>query len=205
MELSIKGNPGTGNSYQEVNLQDVTNYNPTATTAITNIYHGNGCTRMGAYFQRLMEEIRGNVKEEVIDDLLYYTTRLDGTKGMEEKLMDGGFRPNKIEEAKRFKELYAKKATRFDCYPAAQQINLNLFSRIKNEFDTNIYPLIENGESLNLVMQQIRERIVLPIMTLIENAGANDTSLQYTEDHIYGMIYYLTGMCHLNWKDYDNV
>lgn len=205
MELSITGNPGTGNSYQEVKLQDVGNYNPAATTSITNIYNSNGSTRMSFYFQRLLEEIRGNVKEEVIDDLLYYTTRLDGTKGMEEKLMDGGFRPNKIEEAKRFKELYAKKATRFDCYPAAQQINLNLFSRIKNEFDTNIYPLIEKGESLTIMMQQIRERIVLPIMTLIENAGANDSCLQYTEDHIYGMIYYLTGMCHLNWKDYDNL
>ena len=200
MDVKIEGNPGQGNHFEENIIRHVDEYYQQPT-----IYKQERGTRMGAYFQRLLEEIRGNVKEEVIDDLLYYTTRLDGTKGMEEKLMDGGFRPNKIEEAKRFKELYAKKATRFDCYPAAQQINLNLFSRIKNEFDTNIYPLIENGESLIVVMQQIRERIVLPIMTLIENAGANDTSLQYTEDHIYGMIYYLTGMCHLNWKDYDNV
>ena len=205
MELIVSGNPGTGNSFKEVNLHDVKNYNPAATTVITNNYNDVGYARMRSYFLRLLDEIRGNVKEEVIDDLLYYTTRLDGTKGMEEKLMDGGFRPDKIEEAKHFKELYAKKATRFDCYPAAQQINLNLFSRIKNEFETNISPLIENGESLTLVMQQIRERIVQPIMTLIENAGANDIYLQYTEDHIYGMIYYLTGMCHLNWKDYDNV
>lgn len=206
MDLNVDGNPGSGNTFQQYDIQSAGSVNPNATTAITNVFgSAGGPTRMNAYFQKLLDEIKGNVTDKVIDELLYYTTRLDGTKGMEEKLVDGGFKSSKIAEAKRRKELYAKKAMQYDCYPSAQHINLTLFSRIKNDFDTYIYPLIERGEELTLVMQQIHERIVTPIMTLLENNGAFDLHLRYTHDHIYGMIYYLTGMCHLNWKDYDNV
>lgn len=36
MEIKIEGNPGTGNSFTEVNIQHVENYNPAATTVINN-------------------------------------------------------------------------------------------------------------------------------------------------------------------------
>ena len=135
----------------------------------------------------------------------YYQTKLEGTKDVEEKLTDGGFRPSRIAEAKRLKEMYAKIAMQYDCYPSAQKIIHSLFARIKHEFDDNIFPLIEGQQPLNIVMERIREKIVIPIRDMLEANGAHDSVLGFNEDHIYGMIYYLTGMCHLNWKDYDNV
>lgn len=39
MEIKIEGNPGTGNSFTEVNIQHVENYNPAA-TSVTNYYYG---------------------------------------------------------------------------------------------------------------------------------------------------------------------
>jgi hypothetical protein len=39
MEIKIEGNPGTGNTFQEINIQHVENYNPNATT-VTNNYFG---------------------------------------------------------------------------------------------------------------------------------------------------------------------
>lgn len=39
MQIKIEGNPGTGNSFTEVNIQHVENYNPNATT-VTNNYYG---------------------------------------------------------------------------------------------------------------------------------------------------------------------
>lgn len=201
MNLNVKGNPGENNSFQENQISKVGNYYQNATFEGM----GSASTRMGSYFQKLLDEIRGEVKDEVIDELLWYKTKLDGKKDMEEKLTDGRFRPAKIMEAKHFKEMYAKKALQYDCYPSAQKINLTLFARIKHEFDTSVYPLIEQGKPLNEVMCQIREKIVSPIMELIETSGTHDEYLNYTEDHIYGMIYYLTGNCHLNWKDYDNL
>ena len=38
MEIKIEGNPGTGNSYTEINIGNVQNYNPNATTVINNNY-----------------------------------------------------------------------------------------------------------------------------------------------------------------------
>lgn len=38
MEVKIDGNPGTGNSYTEIHIGTVQNYNPNATTVINNNY-----------------------------------------------------------------------------------------------------------------------------------------------------------------------
>ena len=166
---------------------------------------GNSRSRLSATFERLEQEILNNTRKEVIDELLLYTTKLDGTKGLEEKLQDGGFQKMFIQKAIIQKEMYAKRATKYECYPAAQEIILSLFARIKNEFDVRIYPMIITGVDVPLIMQEVHKQIVSPILQMIETNGANDQSLYFNMDHIYGMIYYLTGMCHLNWKDYDNI
>ena len=38
MDINIKGNPGTGNTFQEIHIGTVQNYNPNATTVINNNY-----------------------------------------------------------------------------------------------------------------------------------------------------------------------
>jgi hypothetical protein len=191
----------------QMNIGTAGSVNPNA-TSVNDTYNFYGTalpTRMDAYFQSLLKEIENGITEDVFDALDYYKTKLDGTKDLEEKLTDGGFRPSRIAEAIRLKEMFAKIAMRYDCYPSAQNIIHSLFARIKHEFDDNIFPLIESQQPLNIVMKQIRESIVIPIRDMLEANGAHDTVLGFNEDHIYGMIYYLTGMCHLNWKDYDNV
>lgn len=204
MDFNVSGDPGQGNTFSETRVEGVGSYNPAATTVNNNNYYRNS-TRMASDFEKLREEILKDVKRETIEELNYYITKLPGTKSAEEKLIDGGFRPSRIDEAIRLKELYAKKAMQYDCYPSAQQINLDLLSRIKHEFDDSIFPLIVVQHDLSIVMQQIRSKIVNPIMQMLNENGASDEHLHYTEDHIYGMIYHLTGMCHLNWTDYDNV
>lgn len=166
---------------------------------------GNNRSRLSATFERLEKEILNNTTQEIIDELLMYTTKLDGTKGLEEKLKDGGFKKMFIQKATLQKEMYAKRATKYECHPAAQEIILSLFARIKNEFDIKIYPIISKGADVSYIMQEVHKQIVYPILQMIETNGAKDQSLYFNMDHIYGMIYYLTGMCHLNWKDYDNV
>ena len=191
----------------QMNIGTAGSVNPNA-TSVNDTYNFYGTalpTRMDAYFQSLLKEIENGITEDVFDALDYYKTKLDGTKDLEEKLTDGGFRPSRIAEAIRLKEMFAKIAMRYDCYPSAQKIIHSLFARIKHEFDDNIFPLIESQQPLNIVMKQIRESIVIPIRDMLEANGAHDTVLGFNEDHIYGMIYYLTGMCHLNWTDYDNV
>ena len=205
MDLNVTGDPGQGNSYNETTLQHVDSFNPGATTVTNNFNYSSNSSRLASDFERLRQEILKGVKQETIEELKYYITKLPGTRSAEEKLTDGGFKTSFIREAIRLKDLYARRATMYQDYPSAQQINLDLFSRIRHEFDDTIFPIIEGGADLSSVMQQIRTKIVNPIMQLLNENGAYDEHLHYSEDHIYGMIYYLTGMCHLNWKDYDNV
>lgn len=200
MDLKVSGNPGQGNTFDETNIRKVDTYVKDGT-----VYNGVLPSRMARDFERLRQEILKDVRQETIEELKYYITKLPGTKSAEEKLTDGGFKRQKISEAIRQKDLYARRATMYQDYPSAQQINLDLLSRIKHEFDDTIFPLIEEHTDLTIVMQQIRTKIVNPIMQMLYENGASDEYLHYSEDHIYGMIYHLTGMCHLNWKDYDNV
>lgn len=160
-----------------------------------------GLSRMA----RLREEIGKEVSEPTKDRIRFYETKLKGTKDMEEKLSDGGFKPSDIENAKRLKEYWAKEAFRTSDYPVIQEDNLNLYSRIASEFDVYIMPMIEDEKPLRDVRQTLHEKIISPIMDIFRKSGYNDDSLRYNYDHILGIIYYLTGNCHLNWKDYDNV
>lgn len=178
---------------------------PNATEANQYFYEATITTRISSYFRQLHQEIEDKTTRQIIDDLLYYTTKLDGTKGMEEKLHDGGFSSGFIRAALRKKQQYAKKALQYDCYPSAQEINLLIFADIINAFTVYIEPMINREEPIDAVMERIHEKVVLPIMSKLNVNGADDRDLHYTTDHIYGMIYYLTGMCHINWKNYDNL
>lgn len=40
MKIEITGNPGTGNTFSEVHIGYVNNYNPNATTVVQNYYDG---------------------------------------------------------------------------------------------------------------------------------------------------------------------
>lgn len=197
-DLKIEGNPGQGNTYKETNIDTVGTYLNEPT-----VIYGSRQSRMGAYFERLHKEIEDKTTREIMEDLLYYVTKLDGTKGLEEKLVDGGFGQSFITAAMRKKEQYKKKARKFACYPSAQDIDLLIFTDIMSSFQIYIEPMIKQERPVEEVMERIHEKVVTPIMNDLNANGAADEDLKYTSDHIYGMIYYLTGRCHINWTDYD--
>lgn len=157
-------------------------------------------------FRLLYEQITNEQRRnDIIDELKEYKTKLDGTKGLEEKLNDGYVPTSMIEKAVRQKESYAKKAEKYSCYTAAQEIDLELFAYIKDRFDVYVYPLICNKREYADVMKAIDINIVQPLYSILCENGGDDNFLNYNTNNIYGMIYYLTGMCHLNWTDYDNI
>ena len=187
-----------------IDIQTAANVNPAATTVNNSFYYGETDTsRMAADFERLREEIRKGVTQDIIDELKFYITELPGTKSVEEKLADGRFNEDQIFDAVCQKDMYARRAEQYQYYPSAQQIIFDLFSSIKNAFKTDIFPMIACGEELTVVMQAVRTNIVLDIKGKLEKMGSRDEYLHFSEDHIYGMIYYLTGMCHLNWAVYS--
>lgn len=200
INLSVNGDPGTGNSFNDTKIRKVDNYNPNAREV--NNYYTQSESRLGGWFRRLNDEINNDIRlQKKLDDIKRYRTKLPHTIGLEAKLKDGGFSQSAIDKARRLKMYFAKKSTRFQYYESAQLIDGYLFAKLCQHFDTYILPNIES-QPLCDIRQMVYEKVVLPIIDEINANGSYDRQLCYNEDDIYGMLYYLTGKCHINWKDY---
>ncbi|CAN1540271.1 hypothetical protein MCERE19_01716 [Spirosomataceae bacterium] len=162
-------------------------------------------TRWQSRFEKLKEEVENDIRFDVfIDDFKLYNTLLDG-KSMIEKLEDGGFDEYEILQANMRKDKYAKKIVKRQLYETEQKIDVELFAFIKLNFETYIEPLIETASTKSTIKSTLNEKVIMPILNILNTEGKDDIFLNYTADDILGMVYFLTGKCHLNWKKYDNI
>lgn len=162
-------------------------------------------TRWQSRFEKLKEEVEKDIRFDVfIDDFKLYNTLLDG-KSMIEKLEDGGFNECEILQANIRKDKYAKKIVKRELYETEQKIDVELFAFIKLNFETFIEPLIENNSSKGIIKSTLNNKVIIPILEILNTEGKDDVFLNYNADDILGMVYFLTGKCHLNWKKYDNI
>lgn len=65
MEININGNPGTGNTFQEVHIGTVQNYNPNATTVI-NYNYGDKPKAMSSPDNNMTDDEREHLKSEIM-------------------------------------------------------------------------------------------------------------------------------------------
>ena len=203
MEFKEGSNPGQNNTYNESTFGDSSQNFPGGVQNLTIINGGKNAAQIANSLARIRKEIGKEVSEQTKNRIRFYETKLKGTKDVVEKLTDGGFKPFAIGKAKRLKQFWAEEALRTADYPVIQDENLQLYSRIVQEFGVYVMPMIEDEAPLHDIMRELHERIVAPIMKIYQENGYTDDNLRYTYDHIYGMIYYLTGNCHLNGADYD--
>jgi hypothetical protein len=162
-------------------------------------------TRFSKRFEKLNKEVASDERYEgTMESLKYYLTKLDGID-MPTKLEDGGFKKSEIIDATRKKERYAKKLELNRFFESAQWIDSQLFGKIKMDFEAFVLPLINKGASKNEIFKEVVIKVVQPVLDLINIEGESDEVLNYNADDIFGMVYYLTGQCHLNWKDYDSL
>lgn len=165
---------------------------------IENHYHQQNKSRLSILFEKLNSEFENN--EEItglIDDLNRYTIQRD-VIGLEQKLEDGN-RTDLIEDALWLKEEYYKKLTKFQLYQSAQKIQAHLLATILEKFRNKIRPLIKVNASDMEVTSAISNEIINPLVALIEQEGIEDNILGFSATDIEGMIYYLTGRCHIKW------
>lgn len=163
-------------------------------------------SRLAARFEKLKDEIANNSQYEGVKEALkYYLTKLDGI-GMEQKLRDGGMDESQLIRALRRKEKYAKQLEKNRFYESAQLIDSEIFAKLIIDFETFVeMPLIKKGAPMEEVFQAVLDKVIQPALVLINDEGEHDTFLNYTVEDIYGMIFFLTGKCHINWKDYDSI
>ena len=65
MDINIKGNPGTGNTFQEVHIGTVQNYNPNATTVI-NYNYGDKPKTASSPDNNMTDDEREQLKSEIM-------------------------------------------------------------------------------------------------------------------------------------------
>ena len=162
-------------------------------------------TRFARRFEKLNQEVKNDERYEgTMEALKFYLTKLDGISA-ETKLYDGGFNENEVTSAIRRKENYAKRLQLNRFFESAQWIDSQLFAKIKMDFEAFITPLIDIGSSKSDILKEVVVKVVQPVLDLINIEGEDDEVLNYNAEDIFGMIYYLTGQCHINWKNYDNI
>ena len=204
MELNIKGDPGKGNRYEDVRMEHVGSYNPAAKKVIINQTPIAPQSRLASWFARLQEDFKNDVRlQKKMDDIMRYRTKLRHTIGLEQKLLDGGFPKKAIDKARRQKQSYAKKATKYQYYEMANKIDNYLFAIVSDHFDREVLPLIEDEKPLREINQAVYDKVIVPVMEELNTVGDSDTCLCYTLDDVFGMLYYLTVNCHINWAIYD--
>lgn len=162
-------------------------------------------SRFAKRFEKLNQEIKSDQRYEgIMEALKYYLTKQDGIDA-ETKLKDGGFSEREIIKAIKSKENYAKKLQKNRFFESAQWIDSQLFAKIKMNFDAFIIPLVNSKASKDEIMTSIVKNVIQPVLDLLNTEGEDDEYLNYNADDIFGMVYYLTGQCHLNWTDYDSI
>ncbi|MCG8332312.1 MAG: hypothetical protein MI974_31790 [Chitinophagales bacterium] len=152
-------------------------------------------TRLKELFVLFEKEEKENATiQNIIADLERLTTPATSeVKGIEQKLTEGG-RLSIIDYALETKEQYNMILTKYTFFESAQKINVYLLALVKSYYMRFVYPLVCNGADDIVINEIIVEKIVNPILESLEG----DT-MGFTAAHIDGMIYHLTGNCHMKW------
>ena len=166
-----------------------------------NSLHINNSYNRSAYLEDLYDKFQKEKAEstelrEFCEELDYFNSIIDeDIIGLEQKLKNGG-KEKLIYYATDVKERFHKKLIKTSQYSlVAQDINVYLLTKVRRGFMMEIYTLICNNEPEEKINLFITERIINPVKA---DLGIN--LFRYTEDDIMGMIFFLTGNCHIKWN-----
>lgn len=165
---------------------------------IENAFIGAGKTisRLKKLLASFWHEYSNNIQfKNEVDELQYYKDQVDSgpIEGLEAKLIAGG-RGGAVAEATKKKEIFARKLSKLKYYKSAQLVFVYLLGRTEETFKSEIHPMIASGADRAEIDSAIMAKIVEPILDELEG---DEMLTSYILP--YGMLYYLTGNCHIKW------
>lgn len=152
-------------------------------------------TQMDLLSQKYVEEKSNQqVTYVIIDELTHYSNENYDIRDLTEKLEDAGF-GYLVDVGEELKEEVSKLIIRNQHYKSAQKIITYLLAEVESIFNENI----KNR------LLDVREEAALKLLfrTHLEKeiqAHLGDNVLEIFNRQINGMVYFLTGNCHLEWK-----
>lgn len=156
---------------------------------------GTAGTRMAQLIERYKAETEKDRNlREMVAKLREWHERPEGDViGLEEKLLRGG-RPDLVDFAVVAKEKFARVMMRHENSPAAQEIFAYVLAQVWVIFTDMVYPRLVAKDPPDVISRLLVENIYPRIDALLE-----ENPLGLDQAQIKGMIFWLTGNCHLKW------
>jgi hypothetical protein len=113
--------------------------------------------------------------------------------GLKTKLMNGGAEDYYILYATELKEEFAKLLEINSTSLHTQEVYVHLMSSIRSKFAHHIRPVLSHAPCPE-ILDLLHEKVIMPTLAMV-----TPNPLQMNEETISGMLFYLTGNCHLEW------
>ena len=132
--------------------------------------------------------------KELFDKIRHFTSNIDVIKQeLSEKLDDGGFKDD-TDWATELKETYTKRLLKNDVSQAQQKIHAFLLVKVQMAFRRHVLAAIRNGNSKEDIRMLVDDQVISKVGEYL----GYDNVLDLYDDDINGMLYFLTGNCHIN-------
>lgn len=155
-------------------------------------------TALGRLYRNLREEAAGDaVLTGYIAELQIFTRVVEheNIEGLDGKF-SAASRIDQLDMAKAMKEMIYGELRQNMFSRTFQTIYATLMGKIYEEFQIWARPAIESGAARAQIDLVINQKIVQPIVHELENCESFDGVATQT---VRGMLYFLTGNCHLVW------
>lgn len=132
---------------------------------------------------------------KIVENLNHYSTNLDEETVYDlEYKLNAGNRGFEFNRAVLLKERITKKIKLNENSESAQEIYAYLLSQICSDFHLHIYPLLKT-HTISQINLLIDEKVIKPAVFIL-----GENVLKLLKEDINGMIYFLTGNCHIKWE-----
>lgn len=147
----------------------------------------------------LIDVYKGEVKngvgvQSLIDELMHYNSKKYEIRNLETKLAEVNLE-GLIKEAEELKQLISMLILKNQNYVSAQKIITLLLDEVASIFNGKIKPHI----TCDITKSAAEKLIALHLETEIRKS-LGENVLEIYNRQIKGMLYFLTGNCHLEWK-----
>ncbi len=133
---------------------------------------------------------------DMLEQLSSYEKPRPGRKvlGLKGKLKAGS-REDLYEDAEFYKDKFAQRLARYQFSNQAVAVHLYFLTQINERFSSKILPLIKDGYSAASIDSAVSDLIIQPFVSEVITADPTVNA-----DIIRGMLYFLTGNCHIKWS-----
>jgi len=155
-------------------------------------------THLETMIEQIKKSHRGDEKlVDIIDDLTELITKHPGRQiiGLEKKL-ENGKRSDLFKRASLLKNKFSRRVAKNQMSITEQQVYIQILSAINTTWYSSINPRILAGATNDEIDKLIYEEIIKPIHQAIVRFDITVTS-----ETVSGMLFFLTGKCHVIWGE----